>query len=572
MTTQNIVCAGAPSRETVAWHSIDWAKCHREVRRLQARIVKATREGKHGRVKALQWILTHSFSGKALAVKRVTENQGKRTPGVDGITWSTPEAKSQAMLSLTRRGYRPQPLKRVYIPKTKGKMRPLGIPTMKDRTMQALYLLALEPVAETTADRRSFGFRPKRDTADAIEQCFIALSRKSAPKWILEGDIKGCFDNISHDWLLNHLPTDRKILKQWLNAGYMEDRQLFPTESGTPQGGIISPCLANLVLDGLETKLKTAFGRKRYANGVQSRLKVNYVRYADDFIVTGCSKELLEQEVMPIIKDFMGERGLTLSPEKTKITHISDGFDFLGQNIRSYNGKVLTKPSKANVATFLGKVRSVIKRNKALDQTHLIQTLNPMIQGWANYHQHIVAKATFARVDHEIWRTLWQWAVRRHPQKGSGWVKQRYFHSVGTRSWVFAAATGERLPDGSATLKTLRKTTDTPIRRHRPIKLEANPFDPQWETYFEERVSLKMQNSLRGRKKLINLWLKQDRRCPVCRELITQESGWHVHHIIRPINGGTDGSTNLLMVHPNCHNQIRANGLKVVKPVRESGL
>ncbi|OTH32702.1 group II intron reverse transcriptase/maturase, partial [Pseudomonas aeruginosa] len=401
MTTQEIACAGAPSHESVTWHSIDWAACHREVRRLQARIVKATRQGKHGKVKALQWILTHSFSGKALAVRRVTENQGKKTPGVDGITWSTPEAKSQAMLSIKRRGYRPQPLKRVYIPKANGKMRPLGIPTMRDRAMQALYLLALEPVAETTADGRSFGFRPERSTADAIEQCFTALSKKVAPQWVLEGDIKGCFDNISHDWLMGHAPTDREILKKWLKAGYMEDRQLFPTEAGTPQGGIISPTLANLVLDGLEAKLDAAFGRKRYANGVQTRLMVNYVRYADDFIVTGRSKELLEQEVMPIIKDFMRERGLTLSPEKTKITHIDEGFDFLGQNVRKYNGKLLIKPSNANVATFLEKVRSAVKGNKALDQPRLIRMLNPMIQGWANYHQHVVSKATFARVDHE---------------------------------------------------------------------------------------------------------------------------------------------------------------------------
>ncbi|CAI2536616.1 Group II intron-encoded protein ltrA [Serratia ficaria] len=449
MTTQEIACAGAPSHESVNWHSIDWARCHREVRRLQARIVKATREGKHGKVKALQWILTYSFSGKALAVRRVTENQGKKTPGVDGITWSTPEAKSQAMLSIKRRGYRPQPLKRVYIPKANGKMRPLGIPTMKDRAMQALYLLALEPVAETTADGRSFGFRPERSTADAIEQCFTALSKKVAPRWVLEGDIKGCFDNISHDWLMGHVPTDREILKKWLKAGYMEDQQLFPTEAGTPQGGIISPTLANLVLDGLEAKLDAAFGRKRYANGVQTRLMVNYVRYADDFIVTGRSKELLEQEVMPIIEDFTQERGLTLSPEKTKITHIDEGFDFLGQNVHKYNGKLLIKPSKANVATFLEKVRSAVKGNKALDQPRLIRMLNPMIQGWANYHQHVVSKETFARVDHEIWRVLWQWAVRRHPQKSSVWIKLRYFYSVGSRNWVFAAETVERFPDGN---------------------------------------------------------------------------------------------------------------------------
>lgn len=240
MTTQRF-CAGAISHNTIHWHNIDWAKCHREVRRLQMRIVKATREGRYGKVKALQWILTHSFYSKAIAVKRVTENRGKKTPGVDKVTWSTPDAKSQAMMSLKRRGYKAQPLKRVYIPKSNGKQRPLGIPTIKDRAMQALYLLGLEPVAETTADRHSFGFRPARSTADAIEKCFTALSPKRAAVWVLEGDIKGCFDNISHNWLLDNVLTDRQIMNQWLTAGYFEKQQLFPTHSGTPQGGIISP-------------------------------------------------------------------------------------------------------------------------------------------------------------------------------------------------------------------------------------------------------------------------------------------------------------------------------------------
>jgi RNA-directed DNA polymerase len=348
----------------------------------------------------------------------------------------------------------------------------------------------------------------------------------------------------------------------------MEDRQLFPTEAGTPQGGIISPTLANLVLDGLEA----VFGRARYINGKRTCLAVNYVRYADDFVVTGRSKELLEQEVMPIVEEFMRERGLTLSPEKTKITHIDEGFDFLGQNIRKYNGKLLIKPSKANVATFLGKVRTTIKGNKAVNQRKLIQLLNPMILGWANYHRHVVSSATFAYVDHEIWKALWRWAARRHSQKGMRWIRRRYFHAVGNRSWVFAEATGELFPDGKPILKSLRYAVDTPIRRHRPIKREANPFDPQWEMYFEERIGLKMLNSLRGRKKLIRLWLDQERRCPICQELITRKTGWHVHHIIRRVDGGKDRSTNLIMVHPNCHNQIHVKGLKVVKPAPARGL
>src|SRR5690348_2332613 len=233
--------AGAASRGDVDWHAIDWYQANQTVRRLQARIVKATQEGRWGKVKALQRLLTHSFSGKALAVRRVTENQGKNTPGVDRVTWNTPQKKINAVYSLRQRDYHPQPMRRVYIPKKNGKKRPLGIPVMKCRAMQALYLLALDPVAETTADPNSYGFRPGRSTADAIEQCFCTLAKQASPQWILEGDIKGCFDAISHEWLLTHIPMEKAMLRKWLKAGYMEQRILYPTEAGTPQGGIISP-------------------------------------------------------------------------------------------------------------------------------------------------------------------------------------------------------------------------------------------------------------------------------------------------------------------------------------------
>ena len=570
MKTQK--CVGASSHGTIDWHSIDWAKCNQEVRRLQTRIVKATREGRHGKVKALQWMLTHSFSGKALAVKRVTENQGKKTPGVDGETWSTPEEKSQAVLLLKRHDYKPLPLKRIYIPKSNGKKRPLGIPTMKDRAMQALYLLALEPIAETTADGRSFGFRPRRSTADAIEQCFNVLSRKSSAQWILEGDIKGCFDNISHDWLLGNVPIDYKILKVWLKAGYMEKRQLFPTEAGTPQGGIISPVLANLALDGLEAKLKEEVGKSRNIRGIVTSPKINYVRYADDFIVTGMSKEILEEKVKPLIEEFMGTRGLTLSPEKTKITHIEEGFDFLGQNVRKYNGKLLIKPSKKNIKTFLEKIRATIEGNKTAKQENLIGLLNPMIRGWANYHQHVVSKKIFSYVDHEIWKKLWQWASRRHPKKGKRWIKDRYFKRIGGSNWVFAAETDEKLPNGNPIMLRLRKASDVKIVRHKAIHLKANPFDPQWEEYFEVRESVRLLNTIGGRNKLISLWKSQGGICPRCSQPITKDSGWNKHYIIPKVDGGGVEQKNLVMVHPNCHRQIHANKIKVVKPASVRGL
>ena len=372
------IAACAASGLELDWHGIDWAKCHQQVRRLQARIVKATQEGRWGKVNALQWLLTHSFSGKAIAVKRVTENQGKKTPGVDGATWPTPEAKSRAVLSLKRRGYQPLPLRRVYIPKSNGKMRPLGIPAMKDRAMQALHLLALEPVSETKADRNSYGFRPERSTADAREQCFKALSRKCAPKWILEGDIKGCYDNISHQWMVANIPTDKAILQKWLKAGYVYERKLFPTEAGTPQGGIISPTLMNLTLDGLESRLAAEFGQKDTRQGDASQ--INLVRYADDFIITSRTKERLENEVRPLVVEFLKERGLTLAEEKTRVAHIEDGFDFLGWNVRKYGGKLLIKPSKKNVKAFLDDIRETVKANKTAKQANLIGLLNPKIR------------------------------------------------------------------------------------------------------------------------------------------------------------------------------------------------
>jgi RNA-directed DNA polymerase len=551
MTTQHI-CAGASSHGTVDWHSIDWAKCHREVRRLQARIVKATQEGRHGKVKSLQWLLTHSFSARALAVKRVTENQGRKTPGVDKNVWSTPEAKGKAMLSLKRRGYQPLPLRRVYIPKANGKMRPLGIPTMKDRAMQALYLQALAPVSETIADRNSYGFRPERSTTDAVEQCFCALGRRDAAEWILEGDIKGCFDNISHDWLIANIPMDEAILRKWLKAGYIDRLALFPTEAGTPQGGIISPTLANLTLDGLEDLLAKTFYRTS-VRGQMVNPKVRLVRYADDFIITGYSKELLELEVKPLVEDFLKARGLELSQEKTRITHIEEGFDFLGQNIRKYDGKLLIKPAKKNVKAFLTKVREIVKAHKTAKQADVIKMLNPVIKGWADYHRHIVASEVFRSVDSQIWRLLWRWAKRRHSNKGNRWIRRQYFKTAGGRSWVFAVDTGGTLPNGKPKRIELRLAGDTPIRRYTKIRAEANPFAPEWDNYFEQRLGLKMAASLTGRRKLLTLWRNQNGHCPICNLRITAESGWQTRRILSRLEGGKDTASNLVMVHPACH-------------------
>src|SRR5256712_6517569 len=427
--------AGAVSHLGTQWDSIDWNATQINVRRLQMRIVKATKEGRWGKVKALQRLLTHSFSGKALAVRRVTENQGRKTAGVDGEIWTTPSQKMKAIRRLQQRGYHPKPLRRVYIPKSSGKMRPLGIPCMLCRSMQALYLLALDPIAETLGDANSYGFRQQRSPADAIEQCFAALSRKNSAQWILEGDISKCFDRISHEWLLAHIPMDKTILRKWLKAGFIDKDVLHATQEGTPQGGICSPVLANLTLDGLEKKLREKFPKPPRKS---SKEKINFVRFADDFLITGKSKEVLENEVKPLVETCMRERGLGLSPEKTLITHIEDGFDFLGQHLRKSQGKLLITPSRKNIQTFLEEIRKVVKANKQATAGNLIAQLNPKIRGWANYHRHVVSKETFAKVDHAIFLTLWQWAKRRHPHKPHTWIKKKYFQSQGGQNWVFS--------------------------------------------------------------------------------------------------------------------------------------
>lgn len=516
--TMNVEAAMPDVRasELADWSAIDWRKVDKTVRRLQARIVKAQREGRHGKVKSLSRILTRSFAGRAMAVKRVTENKGKKTAGVDGVLWNSPTKKAKAVRELRPEGYRAKPLRRVYIPKSNGKRRPLGIPTMKDRAMQALYLLALDPVAECAADRYSFGFRRKRACADAEEYGFVFLSRKDGPPWVLEGDIKGCFDNISHEWLVQNVPVEKRILRQWLKAGYMEGGSRFDTESGTPQGGIISPVLANLALDGLERLLYEEFSRvrgrrRRYGRReLAANPRVYLVRYADDFIITGNSKELLENEVKPLVRDFMAERGLTLSEEKTAITHIEDGFDFLGFNFRKYDGKLFVKPARKSVSAFLKEIRGIIRSNPTAPAYALIETLNPKIRGWCNYYRHVVSSETFKAVEHAIWKSLWRWAVRRHRNKGARWIHDRYFSRIGSRDWVFQGLGPDK------TRRVILLPTHIRISRHVKVKLDANPYDPAWQSYFAWHGKQRVQRSLWHSQGARALWLSQGGLCPAC--------------------------------------------------------
>lgn len=544
MNVYQTTCAAADP--DFAWKSIDWKKCETQVKKLQERIVKARKDGRHGRVKSLQWMLTHSFAAKAIAVKRVTTNDGKKTAGVDGVLWSTDKAKYEAVLDLKRNGYKPQPLRRVFIKKANGKSRPLGIPTMKDRAMQALYLLALEPIAEVTADPHSYGFRKERCCQDAIQQCHTILCRGNSPKWVLEGDIKGCFDHISHEWLLNNIPMDTKILKKWLKCGVIFKGELFRTDEGTMQGGIISPTLANMTLDGMSDLLATKNKRVCRKNEKYSPM-VNMVRYADDFIITGRTKETLE-EIKPMLVNFLAERGLELSEEKTLITHIDEGFDFLGFNVRKFKGVLLTQPSKKCVKKFLDSIRYVIDSNKSCRQETLIRLLNPKITGWTNYYRCGASSRTFQRIDDQIFRKLWQWAKRRHPKKGKRWIANKYFHFYKSRRWRFLV---ESEKNGKKDIFPLKLAFETKILRHKKIKSEANPFDVEWKDYFDERMTYKMLLSLKGRNSLLYMWNKQERKCPLCGQPITAETQWNVRE------QKENGQTVRYLVHDKCYKQNR---------------
>ena len=337
--------------------------------------------------------------------------------------------------------------------------------------------------------------------------------------------------------------------------------------------GLISPTLANLTLDGLEAALQKKYATTKTGminSNVAAKHQVNLVRYADDFIITGKSKELLENEVKPLVESFLTERGLTLSPEKTRIVHIDEGFDFLGWNVRKYSGKLMIKPSKKNVKIFLENIREMVKENKQATQENLIRLLNPKIRGWANYHKSAVAKATFAKVDHEIWKALWQLAKRRHPHKTAPWIKERYFLASGNRDWIFAAKV--KASDEKPKQVRLVLATDTKIRRHVKIRGEANPFDPKMESYFEGRLGWKMMENLNGRGRLRNLWWNQEGNCPNCDQKITEDTGWNVHHILPKSEGGKDNVSNLVLVHPNCHRQIHCRKTSVVPPAPVRGL
>jgi RNA-directed DNA polymerase len=374
------------------WTSIDWRTVESTVRRLQERIYRATERGERRKARSLQQLLVRASSAKLLAIRRVTqENQGKHTAGIDGVVCDTPEARAALFRSgLSLKGYKPRPVRRVYIPKSDGRRRPLGIPTVQDRVMQALVKQALEPEWECRFEANSYGFRPGRCTMDAIEALFRTLSQKGASEWVLDADISGCFDNIGHEPLLTRLPVFTTTIRRWLKAGVVELGHYSDTEAGTPQGGVISPLLANVALEGMER----LFGAERPdgqsispAHRKAPNTGINLIRYADDFVVSAPSREVLEQYVRPRVEEFLRQRGLALSGVKTRIVHVTEGFNFLGFQIRRYKRRTLTKPQKDKVLLHLRAIKSYLDTHQQAPAGRVVKDLTPVIRGWANYYR-----------------------------------------------------------------------------------------------------------------------------------------------------------------------------------------
>ncbi len=484
----------------VEWDYIQWNKPRRHVRRLQERIFRATRDKDWAKVKNLQKFLVRSHFARLLAVRRVTqENKGKYTPGIDGKIFVTSKARLELVEDVRQTNifnYRCKPLRRVYIPKSSGDKRPLSIPTVKDRVMQLLVKLALEPEWEAKFEPHSQGFRPGRRCMDAIWQIWHTiriLRNKQTSEWILDADISGCFDNIDHEALLKRIPVFRETISKWLKSGIIEFGKYYQTKLGTPQGGIISPLLANIALDGMERLFGAENSKGNYltpANRLYENKGLNLIRYADDFVVTAPTRNRIISYVLPMLRDFLKKRGMALNDAKTRIIHRNEGFDFLGFNIRQYYGRgraiCLAKPSKKAIKQHLEHIRTVVSMNKQMRADELISKLNPIIRGWANYYCYSSAKETFNYIDYRIWKIIWSWCLRRHPDKGKQWIRHRYFMDVGKRTWIF----GERGKNVLIFSRSLRAGL-----RYTPVKGYNSPYDANLHNYWKKRYGKSWRNT-----------------------------------------------------------------------------
>ncbi len=536
------------------WHSVDWQKTNRVVKNLRQRIFKATCSENWKTVRNLQRLLMKSYSNLLLAVRRCTQlNQGKKTPGIDGLVVLNPKGRGILVDTLNKFiPWKPIPTKRVYIPKANGKKRPLGIPSLIDRCLQAIVKNALEPCWEAQFERSSYGFRPGRSTHDAIEKIFCGIRPNGRKKWVVDADIEGCFDNIDHNFLIKTIGNfpARKLIYQWLKAGYVDQNTFKRTEAGTPQGGLISPLLANIALHGMEQALGIRYDRRGQIIG--NRI---VVRYADDFVCL-CETQEDAKVVVNHLNQWLKTRGLKLNEEKTKIVRITEGFDFLGFNVRHYEDKsrksgykLLIKPSKQAIKDIKLKIKQVWLKHQACNIKTIIAKLNPIIRGWANYYKVGVSRKVFESLDAWMHKRARRYAKRMHPNKNETWRKEKYFGRFNLErndKWVFG--------DFSSGIHLL-KFSWFKIKRHVLVPGLSSPDDPNPEVqqWFKDKRKRESQNRKSSEQKLAK---KQNYVCPKCKETLFNGEQLHIHHIIPKSIGGKDTYNNLQMVHLFCHQQI----------------
>jgi RNA-directed DNA polymerase len=543
------------------WNAINWRKANRAVRNLRHRIFWAAQEGNLKKVRSLQKLLLRSYSNRLVSVRRVAQiNAGKHTPGVDKLVIKTPAARGKMVDALAHYAlWKAKPVRRVYIPKANGKLRPLGIPVVADRCIQAMVKNALEPAWEAKFEGTSYGFRPGRSCHDAIEKIYGLARPNKTKKWVLDADIKGAFDNISHDYLLKAIGPvpGRELIKQWLKAGYVEQEVFQATEQGTPQGGVVSPLLANIALHGMEEALGVKYDYRGQLIGTRA-----VVRYADDFVCFCETKEDAEQ-VQGILSVWLAERGLTLSAEKTRIVHLTEGFDFLGFNIRHYPApltsrtgwKLLIKPSKESVQEVQKKLQGLWAKVQGSNTQSVLTKLNPVIRGWANYFRTAVAKEIFSKLDSWMFYKADRYAKRTHPKKPKSWRHRKYwgrFNLDRLDPWVF----GDKHTGGY-----LLKFSWFPIERHTLVKGTSSPDDPRLKDYWAKRQAAKAKDLTFSKQQLVK---RQQGRCPACSESLFNEEDVEVHHLLARSQGGKDTYSNLALVHLLCHQQLHAQAERAI--------
>ena len=562
---REIFSANGTEKQT-DWNAINWRKANRTVRNLRQRIFRATQEGNQKKVRSLQKLMLKSYSNRLVSIRRVTQiNAGKNTPGVDKLVIKTPAARGRMVDALAHYSlWQAKPTRRVYIPKANNKQRPLGIPVVVDRCLQAMIKNALEPAWEAKFEGTSYGFRPGRSCHDAIGKIYELARPNKTKKWILDADIRAAFDNISHDYLLKAIGPvpGKELIKQWFKAGYVEQEVFYATERGTPQGGVISPLLANIALHGMEQAIGVKYNCRGELIGKRA-----VVRYADDFVCFCETKEDAER-VQALLAEWLKERGLTLSEEKTRIVHLTEGFDFLGFNVRHYPApqtarsgwKLLIKPSKESIQKVQKKLKDLWKKVQGTNAPTSLGRLNPVIRGWANYFRTAVTKEIFNGLDKWMFHKADRYTKRMHPRKSKEWRHQKYWgqlHLDRKDQWVF----GDK-----QTGAYLLKFSWFPIERHKLVKGKSSPDDPALRDYWGKRQAAKAKDLTFSKQKLAK---RQKGRCLECGESLFNDEELQVHHRLAKSQGGKDVYSNLALVHLLCHQQIHSKTKRVMRDCQQ---